>query len=421
MSTRTILTGAPVFDATEDAPRPDAAVVLEDDRVVAVLGAGELPSEGDHRTIALPAGSTVVPGLIDMHVHLCDWAAPMDVARDPARLALHAAASARITQRAGITTVRDVGSAYDIGVAVRDSVARGTTLGSRVVACSRLICMTGGHGSELGWNGSFAREANGPDDCRKAVREEIKAGVDWIKVALDGARSVPGKRVLEFTQEEVDAIVDEAHRLGVRVACHIFLPESAEMAIRAGVDTVEHGLELSEENVRGLAEKGIVLVPTIRLPRHIIDLGQRMLDMGDYGAQAMRHATEALPTHAASFQRALAAGVTVAAGTDTSSFVGGIDSLVSDLEYMVELGMTPAEALRSATSVAAETLERAGEIGTLVPGALADLVVVGGSPTDDISALHDVRLVIQGGRVVAGAPQLVAAADELVAPEAVAA
>ncbi len=421
MSNRTILTGAQVFDATGDDPRPDAAIVLEDDRIVEVVAEGTLPDEGDHRTIALPAGSTALPGLIDMHVHLCDWAAPMDLARDPARLALHAAASARTTQRAGITTVRDVGSAFDIGVAVRDAVDRGETLGSRVVACSRLICMTGGHGSELGWNGSFAREANGPDDCRKAVREEIKTGVDWIKVALDGARAVPGKRVLEFTQPELDAIVDEAHRLGVRVACHIFLPETAAMAIEAGVDTVEHGLELSDENVRGLAEQGIVLVPTIRLPRHIIDLGQRMLDMGDYGVQAMRHATEALPTHAASFQRALAAGVTVAAGTDTSSFVGGIDSLVSDLEYMVELGMTPAEALRSATSVAAETLEKAGEIGTLVPGALADLVVVGGTPTDDVSALHDVRLVVQGGRVVAGDPQLVAAAAALVAPEAVAA
>lgn len=418
MSQRTILTGAEIFDSSGAPPATDTAIVVEGNRIAELAPASSLPAAGDERTIELPPGSTIVPGLIDMHVHLCDWAAPLDIASDPARLAIHAAGNARLTQQAGITTVRDVGSAFNIGPAVRDAVARGAVLGSRVVASSRLICMTGGHGSELGWNGTFAREANGPDDCRKAVREEIKAGVDWIKVALDGARAVPGKRVLEFTQPELDAIVDEAHRLGVPVACHIFLPETAAMAIEAGVDTVEHGLELSEENVAGLAARGIVLVPTIRLPQHIIDLGQKMLDMGDYGAQAMRHATEALPTHAASFQRALAAGVTIAAGTDTSSFVGGIDSLVSDLEYMVELGMTPAEALMSATRIAAETLEKAGEIGTIAPGALADLVVVGGRPTEDITALREVELVVQDGRVVTGKPDLLAAAGGIVAPQA---
>ncbi|MBS1878892.1 MAG: amidohydrolase family protein [Actinobacteria bacterium] len=420
MSQRIILTGADVFDASGAPPAADLAVVVEGDRIVDLVATSSLPDEGDHLTIELPAGSTLLPGLIDMHVHLCDWAAPMDIAADPARLAIHATANARVTQLSGITTVRDVGSAFNIGPAVRDAVNRGAVMGSRVVAASRLICMTGGHGSELGANGTFAREANGPDDCRKAVREEIKAGVDWIKVALDGARAVPGKRVLEFTQPELDAVVDEAHRLGVQVACHIFLPETAAMAIEAGVDTVEHGLELSEENVRGLADRGIVLIPTIRLPLHIIDLGQKMLDMGDYGAQAMRHAEEALPTHAASFQRALAAGVTVAAGTDTSSFVGGIDSLVSDLEYMVELGMSPTEALLSATSVSARTLEKEGEIGTIAAGALADILVVEGQPSEDVSALNKVRLVIQDGRVVVAEPNLAPALGEALGPEVVA-
>jgi imidazolonepropionase-like amidohydrolase len=409
MSQRIILTGADVFDATGTSPVKDTAVIVEDDRIADLVPASSLPREGDHVTVELPAGSTLLPGLVDMHVHLCDWAAPMEIASDPARLAIHAAANARLTQQSGITTVRDVGSAFNIGTAVRDAVNRGALTGSRVVAASRLICMTGGHGSELGWSGTFAREANGPDDCRKAVREEIKAGVDWIKVALDGARSVPGKRVIEFTQAELDAIVDESHRLGVRVACHTFLPETAAMAIEAGVDTVEHGLELSEENVQGLAEKGIVLIPTIRLPLHIIDLGQKMLDMGDYGAQAMRHATEALPTHAASLQRAIAAGVTIAAGTDTSSFVGGIDSLVWDLEYMVELGMTPTQVLMSATSIPAETLEKGGEIGQIAPGALADILVVQGQPTENVSALRNVELVIQNGRVVVAKPSLATA------------
>lgn len=418
MNSKMILRGDAVFDGTGTPPTNSLAVVIEDSKVAELIPVGSIPSESEHIVIELPAGCTLLPGLIDLHVHLCDWAAPANIASDPARLALHAASNARLTQLAGITTVRDVGSAFNINTAMRDAVRRGALLGSRVVAASRLICMTGGHGSELGWNGTFAREANGPDECRKAVREEIKAGVDWIKVALDGARNVPGKRLLEFTQPELDAIVDEAHRLGVRVACHTFIPETADMAIKAKVDTIEHGLELSDDNVRGLAENGIVLVPTIRLPLHIIELGQKILDMGEYGSQAMRHATEALPTHAASFQRARAAGVIVSAGTDTSSFVGGIDSLVSDLEYMVELGMTPVEALLSATKVSAETLEKSGEIGTLTAGALADIVVVEGSPTENISALRNVRLVVQDGRIVVAHHNMATIVGDAYSPEA---
>lgn len=394
-----IITGARLFDATTSTAREDHGLVIEDGHVAGIVPRGELPAESGHRRIDRP-GTTVLPGLVDMHVHLCDWSAPGSVVRDPVRLAAYAAGSARVTQRAGITTVRDVGSPWGIAVAIRDAVASGRLQGSRVVACGRLICVTGGHGSELGYVPTWSREADGVDACRQAVREQLKEGNEWIKVALDGARAVPGKVVIEFTQEELDAVVDEAHRLGARVACHTFQPETMAMAIRAGVDTVEHGLSMSQENVEQLAERGIVLVPTIRLPIHILDNAEAVAASSEYGVFAVRHATEAKPTHAASFQRALAAGVRVAAGTDTSSFVGGLDSLVDDLDYMVELGMTPVEAVLSATRVAAETLEQEGRIGTLVPGALADVLVCDGDPLADVRALDAVRLVVQGGEVV---------------------
>lgn len=409
MGQKMIVTNSEVFDGSGSEPVADLAVVVEGDRIADVIGVNEVPSEGDQIILDLP-GTTLLPGLIDMHVHLCNWSAPAAVASDPVPLTAHAAANARVTQRAGITTVRDVGSPWGIGVAIRDSVARGETLGSKVIATGHLICMTGGHGTELGHPRTFSREADGPDDCRKAVREEISAGADWIKVALDGARTVPGKSIVEFTQSEVAVIVDEAHRLGVRVACHVFLPASAAMALKAGVDTIEHGLHLTEENVAGMAEQGIVLVPTIRLPLHIIEIKEQLEAVNEYGAVAVRHATAALPTHAASFKRALAAGVTIAAGTDTSSFVGGIDSLVSDLDYMVELGMTPTEALLSATSTAAKTLDMAGDIGTIAPGAVADLLICKGAPTNDIRALDDVMLVMQDGETVVAAPEITAAA-----------
>ncbi|MFA4927990.1 MAG: amidohydrolase family protein [Patulibacter sp.] len=394
-----IITGARVFDASATTAETDRAVVIEDGRIRDTIPVGEIPAESAHRRIDVPGG-TVLPGLIDMHVHLCDWSAPPSVVRDPARLSAYAAGSARQLQQAGITTVRDVGSPWGIGVAIRDAVASGRLPGCRVVASGRLICMTGGHGSELGHVPTWSREADGVDACRQAVREQVKEGNDWVKVALDGARSVPGKVVIEFTQPELDAIVDEAHRLGVRVACHTFQPETMEMAIRAGVDTVEHGLSMSQENVEQLAAAGIVLVPTIRLPIHILDNAEAVAASSEYGVFAVRHATEAKPTHAASFQRALKAGVRVAAGTDTSSFVGGLDSLVHDLDYMVELGMSPAEAVLSATQVAAETLERDGQLGSLVSGALADVLVCEGDPLKDVRALHEVRLVVQGGEVV---------------------
>jgi imidazolonepropionase-like amidohydrolase len=410
MPDRLYLLGADVLDLTRDGrPRPGQAVVVEGDRIAGVVPAASVPVESEGRRVELPHGTTLLPGLIDMHVHLTNWSAPAEIAASPTRLTAHAAGHARATQKRGITTVRDVGSAYGVSYAIRDAVAAGEILGSRVFAAGHILCMTGGHGTEMG-NGHVAVEVDGPDAARRQVRQEAKEGADLIKVALDGRRSIPGRQIVEFTQSEVDAIVDEAHRLGLKVAAHVFYPESTAMAVRAGADTIEHGLHLDDDNVRELAAAGTVLVPTLRLPLHILDRRAELVAGSEYGRHAVAHAEMAVETHAASFQRALEGGVKIAAGTDTATLVGGVDLLVHDLEYMVELGMSPVDAIRSATMTPAATLDHEGRLGTLAAGAFADILVCHGDPTVSVSALHDVALVIQNGKVVAGSASVGAGA-----------
>jgi imidazolonepropionase-like amidohydrolase len=216
---------------------------------------------------------------------------------------------------------------------------------------------------------------------------------------MDGARRVPGKAVLEFTQEEASAIVDEAHRLGVVAAAHTFQPETTAIALHAGADTIEHGLHLSPENIQTMVGNGTWLVPTVKVTHHIIAHGEReMRDSNEYGAQALAHARQAAATQEASFRAALDAGVRIAAGTDTSSVAGGIDSLPGELDHMRSLGMSIEAVIRSATSGAAEALERVGDLGVIAPGALADLLAVDGVPSDDLSCLTRPRLVVTDGR-----------------------
>ena len=401
MADRVYLTGAHVFDGSGNKPLAQTAVVVEENRIANVLSESSLPSESSALRIELPAGTTLLPGLIDMHLHLSDWGSPAEVLSSPILSTIRTAANARLTQKAGITTVRDVGAAYGVAIAVRDAIAAGEIEGSRVFAAGHLIAMTGGHGTEVG-DGAMCAEVTGVIEARRQVRLEAKAGADLIKLALDGRRMLPGKHVVEFTQEEVDAIVDEAHRLGLKVAAHVFYPETATMACRAGVDTLEHGLELDEENVREIADAGIVLVPTCRLSRHILDLREALIAASPYGAQAVRHAEMGVKNQKRSVPLAMAAGVTIVAGTDTSSFAGGIDSLVSELEYFVEFGMKPTEALLSATSISAGALGQAGNLGVVSAGAFADILVCKGDPTENISALRDVVLVIQNGHMVVG-------------------
>ncbi len=388
-----MLRGARVFDGTGSAPRL-RTVVIDGDRIADVLD-GDAPGGGGSIDLS---GCTLLPGLIDLHVHL-GWGA-RGAAPNAAAVALAAARNVRTTQAAGITCLRDVGTQDGAAIAVRDAVARGDITGSRVYPCGRIICMTGGHGSEAPAPPGFAREADGPDDCRRAVREQVKAGADCIKVTTNGPLNV-----VEFTQDELNAIVDEAHRLGRRVACHASLLESTKMAIRAGVDTIEHGCDLDGETARAMAGRGITMVPTLLVSKLIMDRWD------EYKAvPMMRSIPVRAKRHVESYQIAMAAGVTMAAGTDIFFGLGRFESLPAELAYMVECGMSASEALVAATRHGAEALGASDRLGTVARGKLADLVAVQGDPTADIAALERVALVVQGGRtIMRGGPDVRAA------------
>jgi imidazolonepropionase-like amidohydrolase len=307
-----------------------------------------------------------------------------------AAVAFAAARNARAAQAAGITGLRDVGTRDGVAIALRDAVARGDVPGARVYPCGRIICMTGGHGSEPPAPPGLAREADGPDDCRRAVREQVKAGADCIKVTTNGPLNV-----VEFTQDELNALVDEAHRLGRRVACHASLLESTKMALRAGVDTIEHGCDLDEDTARLMADQGVTMVPTLLVLKLTMDRWDEFK-----AVPMMRSIPVRARRHVESFQIAMAAGVTMAAGTDIFFGLGKFESLPDELIYMVECGMRPHDALAAATRHGADALGVGDRLGVIARGKVADLVAVDGDPTADITALRRVSFVMQGGHVM---------------------
>lgn len=398
MRERVILRGAAVFDGTGEAPRRGVAVVVEGDRVAAVERDGDIGEPVSARIVDL-TGCTLLPGLIDLHVHVGFGGNASGY--HPASVALRAARNVRATLLAGITTLRDVGTVNGIAIALRDAVDRGDVPGSRIVPCGKIICMTGGHGSEPPAPPGMAREADGADDCRRAVREQIKDGADAIKVTTNGPLNV-----VEFTQAELDAIVDEAHRCGRRVACHASILASSQMAVRADIDTMEHGCDLDEETARAMADQGIWLVPTLLVTKSIMDRWEELKHIPMLKSIPVR-----ARRHTESFRLALEARVPMAAGTDMMSVPPGFDALPEELAYMVEQGMSATQALVAATRGGAEALGRSGDLGTIAPGKLADVIAVEGDPVHDIRALRAIRLVLKGGDVVRHAPATILAQD----------
>jgi imidazolonepropionase-like amidohydrolase len=391
MGERVILRGAAMFDGTGQASRRGVAVVVEGDQIAAVEQEGDIGEPASARIVDL-TGCTLLPGLIDLHVHIGFGVhAP---GHHPASVALRAARNVRTTLLAGITTLRDVGTFDGIAIAMRDAVDRGDVPGSRIVPCGKIICMTGGHGSEPPAPPGLAREADGADDCRRAVREQIKDGADAIKVTTNGPLNV-----VEFTQAELDAIVDEAHRCGRRVACHASILASSQMAVRAGVDTMEHGCDLDEETARAMADRGIWLVPTLLVTKSIMDRWEELKHIPMLKSIPVR-----ARRHTESFRLALEARVPMAAGTDMMSAPPGFDALPEELAYMVEQGMSATQALVAATRGGAEALGRSGDLGTIAPGKVADVIAVEGDPVHDIRALRAIRLVMKGGAVVRHEP-----------------
>ncbi len=385
--------GGKLIDGTGGIPIEDAVVIIEGDRISNV---------GEADTATVPAGAevidvtgkTITPGLINCHTHFC-----LDGSPDPA-LALErrsftenvlvAAKHAEDTLRAGVTAVRDLGGWEGIDLGIKKAINDGLILGPRMLASGKLLCITGGTAHFMG------REVDGPDEVRKGAREQIKAGVDCLKVMATGgvltAGTDPGSPQLTF--EEMRAAVEEAENAGVITAAHAHGATGVKNAVRAGVDSIEHGFFLDDEAIDLMLERGIYYVPTLA-PGYEITTRGTEFDIPVFMIDKARRANDA---HLESFRSAQEAGVRIAAGNDGGTPFNRADNLATELERMVAAGMSCVDALATAQSTAAELLRMSDKIGTAEPGKLADLLILDADPLTDITALRQVHMVIKSGQ-----------------------
>jgi imidazolonepropionase-like amidohydrolase len=390
-----ILTGAgQIVDGTGAPPRKGPLLVVDGDTIVRVGEAGRRYL-AEARGIDLQ-GLTLLPGLVNCHVHLC-----LSGEADPVRLmanepvgltTLRAAVNARAHLEAGVTTVRDLGGREYAELAVRAAIRQGIVPGPRVLAAGKVVCMTGGHGAWVG------READGPDEVRKAVREQLKAGADVVKLIATGGVMTPGVEpgAAQLGPDELRVGVEEARKAGRRVAAHAQGSDGIAAAVTAGVASIEHGIFLTEAIVAAMREAGTALVATLIAPERIAAGGPE----AGVPAWMVEKARAVAAAHAASFQLAYRSGVPIAAGNDAGTPLNPHGSLLAELSLMAKLGMSPLECLQAATATAADLLGLGDRLGRVAPGYLADLVAVDGDPTEDLAALDRVRLVVSEGRVV---------------------
>ena len=390
---RTILAGATLIDGTGAPPVRGRAVLVEQGRIAAVMDDAAAPSGP---TVRLD-GLTLLPGLINCHVHLCfggeaDPAAAM-LGEPHAATVIKAVLRARQTVEAGVTTVRDLGGRDYAELSVRDAIRAGLIVGPRVLCAGRGICITGGHGWHM-----IGRESDGSDEVRKAVREQIKAGADVVKLFATGGVMTPGvdPNAAQLTLDEVRAAIEEARKAGRRTAAHAQGADGITNCLEGGITTIEHGVFLTEAHCRRMVRDGVALVPTLIAPEAIAS-GGVAAGIPEF---AVRKSLDVRDHHLASFQMAMRLGVPIAAGTDAGTPLNGHGSMVPELELMVKAGMAPLAVLRAATATAAAVLGLEQETGRIAPGLAADLLAVAGDPAERIQALDEVRLVMAQGRVV---------------------
>lgn len=354
--------------------------------------------------------NTVLPGLIDCHVHLTTPTLEKSTVKDPARLnaadyALAGVAHAKLTLDAGFTTVRDVGADSEAIFALRDAIQHGQIVGPRIFAAGRLISTTGGHGDMSGYpdatraNLTGASTCDGPFDCRRAARLQIAHGADLIKIATTGGGGDAGgdeDAPAEMDADEVRAIVEVAHALRRRVAVHAHGTAGILLALRSGVDSVEHGGFVNGEAISLLRSKDVTLVPTLS----VLDRVAKELPEADVKDQPrMRAFLAKMPGNVGAAYRA---GVRIAFGTDAGVIEHGTNA--REFEWYVRIGMTPVAALQTATVNAAYLLGQEREIGTLEAGKSADIIAVAGDPLNDVTALEKVVFVMKQGIVYRSTP-----------------
>jgi imidazolonepropionase-like amidohydrolase len=387
-----LITGISVFDGTGSRPVPGQAIVVEGRRIKWVGPQADAPSFAAQRTYD-GAGGTVIPGMINCHVHVCNDGygdlfaqvqndtVPISTVRGVKNLA--------VALDSGVTTVRDCGAANDIAIELSKAVEDGMLPGPRIRAAGRVITMTGGHGHFIG------RQADGPVGTAQATRAEIAGGAHFIKVMATGGVLTKGVHPNQtaLQPDELTAVAREAHNAGKRVASHAIGGQGIKNAIAAGIDSIEHGFYLDDESLEAAVNQGTFLVPTLIAVNRIVE------HPDEIPSWVVEKAQSESGHHRDSFVAAVRSGMKIAAGTDAGTPFNPHGELPTELELMVEFGLSATDALVAATRNAAENLDLLHDIGTVEVGKLADLVVLDGDPTTDISATRNVTLVAKEGTV----------------------
>lgn len=403
-----VLKAARMFDGKSNVLLTPGLVVVSNGKIVGVGASAAVPS--DAQLIDL-GDATLLPGFIDAHTHLTmlyseDYArAALDGLRKPiAEMALDASVNARVTLMAGFTTVRDVGSAEYLDAGLRNAINRGVVPGPRMLVAVHAIGATGGHCDETGYReGALGKETgpevgvvNGADEARRAVRLAHKYGATVIKTCATGGVLSLADAVdtPQLTQAELDALVDEAHALRLKTAAHAHGAEGAKRAIRAGIDSIEHGSFLDDEALDMMNQKGTYYVPTLMAVQGLSE----QIAKGVAIPPAIKvKADAAISAVHQTFRKAIAKNVKIGLGTDAAVYPHGRNA--EEFHQMVDLGMKPIDALKAGTSNDAELLGLASTIGTLETGKLADVVAVPGDPTQSIRQTEHVFFVMKEGVV----------------------
>ena len=390
----TALVGGTVVVVDGGPPIPNATVLIDGERIIAVGPAASTPVPVGANVISM-VGKWLIPGLMNMHVHLglkLPGAAGDSLATETdSEEVLRMAGNARLSLLAGVTTLRLVGEDHGTDFALRRAIERGEVVGPRIKTAGEVIVPTGGHGS---------LEGDGPYGLARLVREQIKNGADWIKIAISGGISDSRGSIsaAPMTDDEMSTLIEVAHRNGIRVTAHDGSNEAARQALRFGIDGFEHGYHFNKEVLTSMKAKGVWLVPTIVVTQP--------------GALEFYHKIGSPPwylervqitgaDHWAMLQTAIRLGVRIALGTDQFPFEpnDGTTATVAEAELYVKAGMTPLQALQAATLQSAKMLEMEADIGSLSVGKLADIDAVNADPLQDIHALRTINFVMKGGVV----------------------
>ncbi len=404
------IVGARLIDGTGRDPLDDAALLIEGERIRAIGPRSQVTIPQGARVIEA-AGMTVLPGLIDCHVHLAMRAgfSLMDRVMTPPSLSLlYAVPNSRATLEAGITTVRDAGGTP---AGVKMAVERGLFPGPRMLVAVTILSQTGGHADDYmpccvnirmsNFPDVPSNVVDGVDTMRRRVREVLRAGADWVKLCTSGGvlSTADDPSSPQFTVEEIAAAVYEAATHHKRCMAHAQATQGIKNALKAGVVSIEHGVWLDDEAIEMMKRQDAYLVPTLVAPRDVVAIAEST--PGALPEVVVRKARALVEDHSASIRKAIQAGVKIAMGTDSG--VGPHGRNARELGLLVEHGMTPMQAILASTRYAAELLRLDGVLGTLEPGKFADVLVVDGDPLEQITVVEDqgkIMLVMKGGHIV---------------------